>query len=760
MKKLLALFFLGISLCTTSVSGDFYDITTVYKFNTEEFDHNGELNTRYLNTCTVSVHPQSNAIGLPYINVDRSQPFEVKYPVEKPTIPYLDVNANYSLWKIPCGVEESEQEYFLRSKLEYDYSYEFYRMRDIFDNIFEHEVAICDPQIVICSEQLTTVMVSSSCMSSVYRETVNGRVWLGVNFQLNELKKITLAIEDGNLVDINIYDVDKSIEAQYISTNGENNADLIKFHVTNSSHEIHLYINLGGALTIYNAGDRKAYISKRIIPNYNYNHILLTTEECPSGFETGISYEFIQLKQNVLSDNNSIDSPWLSLKNESFFFIIYYRKFDDFLGITLIDQGGQESLNLISEELRVLQLNGENSDRLVDEIVLSKVMVTFPNSWTLHKRINISFNKDMYIRDLWEGTDSDIYRIHQSKACVKSDITEIYNVALRDPYMEKQVTFCSNGGFLDSSNTSCICPPGFTGDFCEIACGRNCYGKKCSKLCSNTNNDCKGMILCTPSYGCSCAPGYHGDQCLQQCEKGTYGADCKQMCGNCKGGCDKYTGYCREKCDSPFLIWPSCKYFHSYWKGHPEIVNSTFNTVELSLNFQPENIFNSYDRINFFIIQYKEDADITWRNSSYRTYKQQKAKHTVNNLKPGRKYLFRVIFLDETLESNEPKLSKVSEGLTKCSVSVKNNNLQIIKSSNTTIEIKLSPNQTYLIKLKKLTVHGESVVLSRTTATTDALTIDYSMQVVGLTVRKSVGSEVQLEWFQHPLYKIYYIKII
>lgn len=170
------------------VLGDFYDITTVYKFNTEEFDHNGELNTRYLNTCAVSVHPQSNAIGLPYINVDRSQPFEVKYPVEKPTIPYLDVNANYSQWNISSGVEESEQEYFLRSKLEYDYSFEFYRMRDIFDNIFEHKVAICDPQIVICGEQLITV--SSSCMSSIYEETLNGRVWLSVKFQLNELKKL------------------------------------------------------------------------------------------------------------------------------------------------------------------------------------------------------------------------------------------------------------------------------------------------------------------------------------------------------------------------------------------------------------------------------------------------------------------------------------------------------------------------------------------------------------------------------------------
>uniref|UniRef100_A0A8D8RKJ6 Tyrosine-protein kinase receptor Tie-1 n=1 Tax=Cacopsylla melanoneura TaxID=428564 RepID=A0A8D8RKJ6_9HEMI len=100
---------------------------------------------------------------------------------------------------------------------------------------------------------------------------------------------------------------------------------------------------------------------------------------------------------------------------------------------------------------------------------------------------------------------------------------DIYNT-LELGGTSEPVDICFNGGRL--KNAACACPPGFAGNQCEQACGRNRFGQTCSYVCSNSSNDCKGMILCTPDYGCTCAPGYYGDQCMEQCQQGTYEADC------------------------------------------------------------------------------------------------------------------------------------------------------------------------------------------------------------------------------------------
>lgn len=112
---------------------------------------------------------------------------------------------------------------------------------------------------------------------------------------------------------------------------------------------------------------------------------------------------------------------------------------------------------------------------------------------------------------------------------------------------------CYNGGICHDTLGECICPSGFIGLNCEIACKANSFGAKCEKQCiiPEQESGCASHIFCKPDpYGCSCAPGYKGLACEDSCEPGKYGADCKQIC-HCLNGaeaCNKITGACDGGC--------------------------------------------------------------------------------------------------------------------------------------------------------------------------------------------------------------------
>uniref|UniRef100_A0A8C4S7W8 receptor protein-tyrosine kinase n=1 Tax=Erpetoichthys calabaricus TaxID=27687 RepID=A0A8C4S7W8_ERPCA len=103
-------------------------------------------------------------------------------------------------------------------------------------------------------------------------------------------------------------------------------------------------------------------------------------------------------------------------------------------------------------------------------------------------------------------------------------------------------TDCKNGGMCHDETGECICPPGFMGDMCEIACGMGRYGKTCKETCEN--GSCRSLVFCLRDpYGCSCATGWSGLECNQSCPVNYYGADCKLKC-QCKEDeiCDRFKG--------------------------------------------------------------------------------------------------------------------------------------------------------------------------------------------------------------------------
>ncbi|XP_022087756.1 angiopoietin-1 receptor-like [Acanthaster planci] len=109
---------------------------------------------------------------------------------------------------------------------------------------------------------------------------------------------------------------------------------------------------------------------------------------------------------------------------------------------------------------------------------------------------------------------------------------------------QEDCTPCLNGGVCHDETGACVCPPGFMGDQCQIACGGNKYGPTCQRQCKA--DSCQHMHFTLPDpYGSSCATGWSGLACDLACADGLYGADCAIAC-DCPPGilCDKFTGSC------------------------------------------------------------------------------------------------------------------------------------------------------------------------------------------------------------------------
>uniref|UniRef100_A0A8D8U176 Tyrosine-protein kinase receptor Tie-1 n=1 Tax=Cacopsylla melanoneura TaxID=428564 RepID=A0A8D8U176_9HEMI len=796
MKTLICFIYLILNL-RSIVGGNYYDITTVYRINTlEEADVNGEIFTTYLNTCAVAVVPQTNALGLPYQNKDKSLPDQIwHYPLKSATIPPLDVPFEKSQWKtltsdetlVPLVSNLSQVNDFPKTifsaldngvTLKAKWALDYLQVKDIYD---------------------VDEMADFNKKSNVF---------LYVDVPKTHTKDFTfnLVKSNGDRIMVNIF-----YHSSAIDICPSWSTSCTQYHYDgNAKSQISIYINLKGNIKVYDAIGQKIFFSDATkysgsddtysyIERVNLYHALLTYKilQLPQSVLLGDDND-MYFSQNFLSDGITISTPWIPNLNFSCSLFVYYlRKSGSHVNLQLKGEGIDEVLQLETEEQSIVRLENDAS-----EMVLTMTKVEFPQNWIGKKRIQIKAENHAYIRSIWQAGDEKIHKIHESKSCVKNNITEIYEVALKEPKQNKETTRCLNGGFPDKYNSTCVCPPGFTGVACEMACGRNSYGQKCSKLCSGSGTECKRMILCTPSYGCTCSPGYQGDKCEEPCAEGTYGADCKQSCGHCKGGCDIYTGNCRQNCVSPYFVWPSCKEPFNYWKIPPVIIFSDFTSVKLGLNFSISNIVNSPSSVTqFYIVQYKEDADTFWSNSTIRIFSPTNIEYTVDNLKPGGQYLFRVLLLDKTLRTNDPKLSKTSEGPTKCSVTTLKNNItitkirtnlialswdkvelvnsteclplsyilevevdddfygnrKIVNIKNNSFEIKnLTPGNNYLIRLKKLTVLGESRTVSQVRVSTET-DIDYSTDVAGV-VLKTVGSEYRIQWFRSPVYKTYYIK--
>ncbi|XP_073399776.1 angiopoietin-1 receptor isoform X1 [Dendrobates tinctorius] len=110
------------------------------------------------------------------------------------------------------------------------------------------------------------------------------------------------------------------------------------------------------------------------------------------------------------------------------------------------------------------------------------------------------------------------------------------------PQCNKTCPECSNNGVCHDDTGECICPPGFMGTTCEMACGEHRFGRTCKETCGEKET-CKSQMFCLiDPYGCSCASGWTGLMCDEACPKDFYGPDCKLKCLCTRGTCDRFKG--------------------------------------------------------------------------------------------------------------------------------------------------------------------------------------------------------------------------
>uniref|UniRef100_A0A8D8U4Q7 Angiopoietin-1 receptor n=1 Tax=Cacopsylla melanoneura TaxID=428564 RepID=A0A8D8U4Q7_9HEMI len=765
-------FILGINL----IEGG-NEITTVYKFRTIKSDTE---DVKYLNTCRVEVHVEDNPLQLPLFNINGNS------SLPESTIPPLYTEQGTSTWTLVMKNGTTRALPAIRlTKTNFSQAFNT-------DLSFNNQIMKLYEDNIVAQKSVTN---DGYLFENLEK---NGRTILEVKFQ--DLTPMRIVIQW--LCPYSVYHgtsikfrANRSIAVCYFNPTLRSYNVNCSFspqnYAADNNGRCHVEIDLTNNITIVDQVSLVRYEApiQAIQGCKGYSIIQFYDNDDRRGNE--VSYTLKQRNEITLI------SPWADIKHHQTLFILHSRQTGSNLSVLVEDANPNGTpIQLPYEEITRVNKTDDGS-----EVVLTKVNVTFPLNWVGQKRIKIKGS--LSILNVWEGRPVDLYRIQEPQPCLKSNTSDIYNTKpLRvKSQVETQVSHCFNGGRLEN-NSTCICPPGFVGNACEIPCGRNLFGTSCMKQCSELPNECRGMVLCTPEYGCSCAPGYQGNYCSEQCQPGFYGADCKQQCGDCRDGCDIYTGTCHGGCHTNYLTRPQCKHGHSYLLSSGQVLNSSFDQINLQINFTGNNMFKSNDNTMFYMMQYREDSDSTWINGTYELFDLTSIRNiTLEGLKPGRIYQIRTLLIDEAFETHDPLLTKPTEGHTKCIVLYKGN-LETSNITNTSVTVAwnegndleptecprmgyileiaeienvyadkerillneensytvdtLSPGRTYQINLKKSTVDGESVPIFGTKVTTTDI-LDLSKNIVGVTLLRTKSS-IDIKWFPSPTYKTFFIK--
>ncbi|KAI5708221.1 hypothetical protein M8J77_018488 [Diaphorina citri] len=765
------------SACSnTEVSHD--KVTDVYRFNTVTADGQG---VKYLNTCTAA-QVRDTDIGL--------AKFLVKHPslTLAGTIPPLYTGLDTTEWQhrfffsiFPLSVPSYAHRTADFSELPYHSNVSLDTWISYYENeIYKNEFTITEDGYILNENEVKALRSPVPGYNYIiYVKFKKGSSPSKITFENSEGGKISIYMEHDGI----------TYNCKERTIHGRCTHFALKYDTNKDDQfEIVIFVNTdNGDLFFYDKISAQLYDTKII--NKDFSTIKHTFVEDTIGDSFTYTYKVVQAAPVT------IFSPWFD-ENHNTTLVIFCERIPGYSLIVYLDE--ESTYNRIELQTQEIDVIAKPNQL---ESVLMRVDVEIPETWSNQKRIRVWLSNNFAVRigNIWEGRDINMVATNVTKTCEKSKLNIMYYDILKRPNTVENGTTCLNGGLQEDSSL-CRCPPGFTGNQCEIPCDRNHFGHECSKLCSKSSKECKGMLFCSTYYGCSCGAGYQGENCLQHCEEGFYGADCKQECGKCEYGerCDQYTGFCPGKCSTPYLVKPYCRQSHSYVKEAPEVLDSSFNAVNLRINLTASNIEKSSDNTMFYMVQYRDHMDTTWNDGSYQEFNLTSTNISVDGLKPGRVYYLRVILVDETLETHDPDLTKSTKAQTKCidylkvtattntSVSLTWNEgtplgvnecpitisyiLEIEETEDGNVETQkildikgnfyqiesLTPGQTYAIKLKIMTTYGESEPVSNINVTTDD-SIDNSIGIAGVSIEKT-DAQVKIKWFESLLYKTYYIK--
>ncbi|XP_071944640.1 uncharacterized protein [Antedon mediterranea] len=244
---------------------------------------------------------------------------------------------------------------------------------------------------------------------------------------------------------------------------------------------------------------------------------------------------------------------------------VFYAKANKYLGMYRHISSEIVSI-VLSKHASITSIRRTWTTGIGERVMMNMVGDNSTDKWWRHNGITLNEWNSLFIRiDVVRKQDAGIYE------CLPSENWEngnkgITNLIVREcplrkwgpPDCLRNCPTCYNGGVCDDVTGSCVCTVGFRGINCEIACGSQLFGRKCTIYCAKSNEEsCMGKMICPPSpQGCSCTDGYTGPDCIQECSLGMYGSDCQQKCQcdishcdrkvGCSGTC--YEGYTGPQC--------------------------------------------------------------------------------------------------------------------------------------------------------------------------------------------------------------------
>ncbi|KAE9526207.1 hypothetical protein AGLY_013838 [Aphis glycines] len=233
-------------------------------------------------------------------------------------------------------------------------------------------------------------------------------------------------------------------------------------------------------------------------------------------------------------------------------------------------------------------------------------------------------------------------------------LLKVYELNLENPCCKLEIKKgflnpCLNGGYFTELE-KCICLPGFKGQFCETGCGLNSYGSDCKGVCSiRADKMCRGMLMCT-SLGCTCPAGLTGPLCNIDCTLGTYGANCRETCSrNCLNNiCDQYTGVCLSGCSAGYVP-PYCREKYPYFINPPTLLSANYDTIEIQLTFQENNIKygDKIMNLKYYQLFYKSLIENTFRSLEIKSISDTDNITTeiISDLEPDTKYIVGVLLI-------------------------------------------------------------------------------------------------------------------
>ncbi|XP_065344384.1 tyrosine-protein phosphatase 4-like [Cloeon dipterum] len=206
------------------------------------------------------------------------------------------------------------------------------------------------------------------------------------------------------------------------------------------------------------------------------------------------------------------------------------------------------------------------------------------------------------------------------------------------------------GNKINQSDGNCLegCAEGYIFPDCEKECSGNNYGVNCSEIStraclSGNHSHIDGICLE------GCVDGFIGPQCFEECSYKQFGKNCSEIsdrsCSN-----DKHfsnNGSCQFGCAQGY-VYPEC--LKEIQKAIPSYKTISFDRIILDLATSLE----GKENISHIFIQYKENSEDQWMNSSDGYIFNDQAEYLVTSLKPKTDYNVRLaLFENDTMDYPE-----------------------------------------------------------------------------------------------------------